>query len=531
MRLAPVVLFFILLSCFGYAQGVRYQKVVGGVDEDYAYKVIPSPDGGSVMCGRTESFGAGGSDVYCIKVDSAGNTLWKKTYGGALEDIGYGLAATTDGGYLLVGSTQSFGSGVTDAYIIKVNEMGDTVWTKTYGGTGIDMAKGIIATNDSCFIIAGRTRSFGAGSDDAYLLKIDGDGKERWNYVIGGTGIDVVEIIEPTADGDFIVGGYTNCSGAGSFDVLLLKITTDGQIKWSKTIGKASPDYPKSIRQTSDGGFIILGATYATSSLYTDIYLVKVDSTGDVSWSKTMNGAEVTSDDEASVIYQLDDGGYMIGANTGFSDISSSLYVACLLRTKPDGEILWSKAFTSKTYGADMYRTPEGGYVMAGFMKHVESAGNYDVYVVKMDSAANNSCAVTDTSFSVAVGTAQTMVMATSVTSGIVLSEAPTIVGTGGHDSTLCFLTSITEPIVKSVSSVYPNPATDIANLATPILANETVYLVDLQGRKVIANWFRSSSLIKIDVKNVSEGIYQAIHMGYSRGVLQRYTFKVLVTH
>ena len=198
---------------------------------DYAQAITPTPDGNYIIAGYIKSFGVDSSEVYLLKIKSDGDTLWTKTYGGADWDNAYAITPTPEGNCIVAGYTKSFGVGSSDVYLLNIKPNGDTLWTKTYGGAGWDDASAITPASDGNFIVAGSTKSFGAGSNDFYLLKIKPDGDTLWTKTYGGTGYDGAKAITPTPDGNFIVAGYTTSFGTGGGDIWLISIIDDRYAK------------------------------------------------------------------------------------------------------------------------------------------------------------------------------------------------------------------------------------------------------------------------------------------------------------
>jgi hypothetical protein len=203
----------------------EWYQTYGASSDDDGQSVQQTHDGGYIIAGYTSSFGAGDYDVYLIKTDSAGNELWHKTFGGIADDLCYSIDQTTDGGYILSGRTQSFGAGGVDVYLIKTDSSGNPQWEKTFGGSGTDWGgHSVQQTTDGGYITTGRTDSFGAGSYDVYLIKTDFAGNLQWQETFGGTGAEYAFGLLETADGGIIITGQTESLGAGHFDAYLVKL-------------------------------------------------------------------------------------------------------------------------------------------------------------------------------------------------------------------------------------------------------------------------------------------------------------------
>jgi uncharacterized delta-60 repeat protein len=205
-----------------------WDKTFGGSAWEDAYSVHQTSDGGYILAGFTYSFSAGGSDVWLIKTDADGNMLWDKTFGGIGLDVAYALQLTSDGGYILSGDTNSYGAGSSDFWLIKTDADGNMLWDKTFGGANDDEAYAVQQTSDGGYILTGFTYSHGAGSSDFWLIKTDADGNMLWDKTFGSEGLDWAWAVQQTSDGGYILAGYTTSYGAGSFDVWLIKTDANG---------------------------------------------------------------------------------------------------------------------------------------------------------------------------------------------------------------------------------------------------------------------------------------------------------------
>jgi uncharacterized delta-60 repeat protein len=292
---------------------IQWAKTYGGTDWDRASSVQQTSDGGYIVAGITWSFGAGSSDIFLIKTDANGNVQWAKTYGGTYWDEAYSVQQTSDGGYIVAGRTWSFGAGGLDIFLIKTDANGNVIWAKTYGGTDDDYAFSVQQTSDGGYIVAGTTWSFGAGRYDIFLIKTDASGNIQWAKTYGGTDWDWSYSVQQTSDGGYIVAGYTKSFGAGSDDIFLIKTDANGNIIWAKTYGGTDFDYAYSVQQTSDGGYIVAGTTWSFGAGIYDIFLIKTDANGNIIWAKTYGG---TGYDEAYSVQQTSDGGYIVAGYT-----------------------------------------------------------------------------------------------------------------------------------------------------------------------------------------------------------------------
>ncbi len=263
----------------------RWTRAFGGKNWDAGAAITQTADGGYIIAGVTRSFGAGGDDVWLIRTDSLGDTLWTQTYGGPGDDLGASVQPTTDGGYIVTGWTNSFGAGGDDVWLIRTDSLGDTLWTRTYGGRWTDAGSEVQPTADGGYVLAGGTTSFGAGSFDVYLIRTDANGGALWTTTFGGKVWDDSYSVQQTSDGGYVLAGMTRSFGAGNHDAYLIKTDADGSAVWTRAFGGDSSDYGYSVQQTADGGYVMVGFTESFGAGGEDVWLVKTDSLGNVAVS------------------------------------------------------------------------------------------------------------------------------------------------------------------------------------------------------------------------------------------------------
>ncbi len=381
-----LVLSIILLVLF-FPQSVSAQppatewiQTIGGAYVEGATSVIQTSNGDFVFVGVTNSYGTGKYDIYMVKTDSSGDTIWWRTFGGVEDDEGYSVQETSDGGFIISGSTKSFGAGSYDIYLIKTNSSGNVQWSKEFGGSYSDYGYSVIQTSDGGYIVAGRTVSFGAGNSDVYLVKTDSGGNVMWTKTFGGTADEDAQSIQQTDDGGYIIAGRTTSSGAGSSDVYLIKTDSNGNSLWVRTFGGSNYDSANSVEQTSDGGYIITGR-YQTASMVGKLYLIKTDSYGDALWSRTIGTNDYSCGES---VHETTDGGFII---TGMTIHSTSSFDVFLVKTDSSGDTLWTTSYggNGSEMGYSVQQTDDEGYIVAG-MTSSPGADSIDVYLIKLET-------------------------------------------------------------------------------------------------------------------------------------------------
>ena len=365
---------------------ITFSMTFGGRHSDYGFSVQLTFDGGYIIAGSITANLERSDDVWLIKTDTSGIKQWDKTFGGTHRDYGHSVQQTSDGGYIIAGSTKSYGAGEADLWLIKTDEFGIKQWNRTFGGADSDHGSSVQQTSDGGYIIAGVTYSYGAGESAFWLIKTDEFGIEQWNKTFGGADKDSGTSLQQTSDGGFIITGKTNSYGAGRYDVWLIKTDESGKEQWNKTFGGSSHDFGNSVQQTSDGGYIITGSKRVSIDSDVNIWLIKTDESGKEQWNKTFGGS---SQDIGNSVQQTSDRGYIIvGQQGGFNYDESYVW---LIKTDESGKEQWNKTFGGGEYdeGISVKQTQDGGYIIVGlrtsYIGRSYSIVPSDVWLIKTD--------------------------------------------------------------------------------------------------------------------------------------------------
>ncbi|MFC2168212.1 CFI-box-CTERM domain-containing protein, partial [Acidobacteriota bacterium] len=300
-------------------KNIEWQKIFAANYGFPVHFIQQTKDGGYIFGGYAIKH-SGSHEFLIIRLDPDGDIQWKKQYGGYYDNIdqAYSLQQTSDGGYIVSGLTYlenddpNLADNI-DVLILKLYFDGSIEWSKSYGGNESDNAYSIQQTNDGGYIVAGITTSFGAGSSDIWIFKLASDGEIEWQKTYGGSENEFARFIQQTNDGGYIVAGYTSSFGAGLADFWVLKLFSNGEIEWHKIFGGEKNDFAHSIQQTFEGGYVVAGETKSFGIGDKDIWILKLNVLGDIEWQKTYGGSQT---DVASSIQQTSDGGYIVAGST-----------------------------------------------------------------------------------------------------------------------------------------------------------------------------------------------------------------------
>ncbi len=319
----------------------EWATICGEAGNDEALAIIPTSDGGYAVAGLTFSYGTGG-DMIVLKVTGTGSLSWARVIGGNYDDEARGVAELSGGGYVVTGRSFVWGNGY-DLIFFKLNPDGSYGgWMRYFGGTANDYGNWVSPTSDGGFVITGGTTSYGpVGGDNAVVLLLNSSGLRVWFSVVGGSspGSTVGNSVIQTSDGGFVVAGITSDFGAGGYDFVVFKMNPYGSLVWARTIGGPENDYAYSVSETDDGSLVIAGTTESYGLGSNEAMVVKLSSDGGLLWSRTFGGFEAGADDYdyGRAITETPDGLVAMAGSTSSFGLNSGLY-AFLVTMGPDGE-------------------------------------------------------------------------------------------------------------------------------------------------------------------------------------------------
>jgi len=368
--------FLVLLFLTGIASAqpdTLWSKRFGGGHLDEGSCVQQTTDGGFIITGYTFSYGEGLADVWLIKTDDSGDTLWTKTFGGDRDDKANYVQQTTDGGYILVGYTRSSGAGIFDVWLIKTDDTGEMEWSKTYGGVDSDIGIAVQQTSDGGYAILANSDSYGAGMLDIWLIRTDSLGDTLWTTTIGDTLRQAGKSFQLTSDGGYIITGHTSHPNPDEpyethadliADIWLVKMDALGDILWIKTFVQENDNEGLAVIETSDGSFVIAGYTWEYG--WSDLLLIKTDDSGNTLWETIIQGAHV---DVSHSLQETIDGGYIVFGHTTSYGVGKPADNIWLLKFDTAGDTLWTKVIGGVEDDRALFgqQTSDGGYIVTGY--------------------------------------------------------------------------------------------------------------------------------------------------------------------
>jgi len=386
---SKIFIFFIVCVVLLHVSSVElypgWFKHYGGTNYDYCWSIQQTSDGGYIVSGYGGSYSYGSYDFYIYKLNSSGIKVWFKHYGGTGTDSAHSIQQTSDGGYIVAGETNSYTYGNNDIAIYKLNSSGNKVWFKHYGGANADSAYSIQQTSDGGYILAGTTNSYTYGEFDIAIYKLDSSGNKVWFKHYGGAEHEYCYSIQQTSDGGYITAGTTDSYTYGDKDFAIYRLNSSGNKVWFKHYGGALAEVGRSIQQTSDGGYIVVGDTYSYTYGENDFAIYRLNSRGNKIWFKHYGG---TDNDFGRSIQQTSDGGFITAGHTAtytHGGVDIGIY-----KLNSSGNKTWFKHYggSEDDHGRFIQQTSDGGYVVAGYTQSY-TYGNDDIAIYKLDSNGN----------------------------------------------------------------------------------------------------------------------------------------------
>lgn len=386
-----------------------WERILAGDKTDVLASIASAPGGGFVLAGYTESKGAGEADAWVVRLDGRGRDTWNRTFGGAGIDGFLSLAILSDGSIVMGGVNRSRGNGLADAWLLGLDRKGEETWERTLGDDGRDMVLAIAAENKppqgngNGLVFAGLTQPGGKRPDDDLLVgRLDGKGRLLWKRKLGGSQNDAATSILALPDGGILLAGFTRSKGRGRADAWILRLNEQGKVLWERTFGNSGFDIPWAIAQVADGGFVFAGETTAGENTAggktlggksaggregRDAWVMRLDAHGDPLWEKTFGGEKY---DILTAIATLPGGGFILAGNTESKGAGRN--DGWIVRLDAQGGMLWERtygkenrdAFWSVTVVPDAGTAYGGGFAVAGQIGSAR-AGDSDAWVLRLD--------------------------------------------------------------------------------------------------------------------------------------------------
>ena len=485
----------------------RYQKLIDGIGYESFYDIAKTPDG-YIMAGVTNSLGAGQKDMLAVRTNLLGDTIWSRTFGGFMHEEAFSVMVSSDGNFVLAGYTGSFSHFSNDSaniYVVKIDTAGNLLWAKSFGGPGQDVAKRIIETSNHHYLLAGYTNSIGAGCNDIYLMELDTDGNFIWSKSLGNTGCEFATDIVELSDHGFLIIGSSNSFTSGQI-VFLLKTDSVGDFQWTKSYDFAGVTTKSSTANQIIRGyvndFLIVGRRGMGSIGDAQHYIMDVDSLGSLNWAKTylMN----SGNSEASSIDKTTTGGFIVGGWMGNS-------IPALLNVDILGQQNWSYVYNSPLatfYSGKGFKTitaDDGEYITAGMRI---DPGDTAAMLLKTDDDGEITCTYAPP-FSGIVSNLTMTTLPQAFTSSVVnlIAIDSCVAGVFGQNlMTYCFTIGADEISDETFRAVYPNPFHAFLYCDYPTYDPLELIIYDMTSRIIAREKF--TGYLRLDTESFPSGLY-----------------------
>ncbi len=379
-----------------------WSAVYGGQGFEEVEGLLVTDDGSLILTGATNSYSDDEQgDAWILNLHGDGRVAWQRLYGSNGEDNIVDIRQTADGGFVAVGMTDSFGAGQEDLWVLRLDAQGDVMWSKTYGGPGVEQGWAVDLAPGGGYVVAGATTSFGAGGADYWVLRLNRDGSVRWQRTLGGLQDDggasaygefVVRVLVDR-DGNFVLASETLSFARGESDIWIVKLDSNGEILWQRAYGGEYEDSLWTFAEAAGGGYILAGVTVSYSpDASGDTWVLRLNTDGSVRWQKVFG---LQGDwDEALTVGATRDGGALVGA---YAEEGQADWDMVLLRVNEQGNLVWQRRYE---YGWDwptaVAEMPDGSLALAGVAWDKERGQDLDLWVMRLaaDGTVGADCPV-----------------------------------------------------------------------------------------------------------------------------------------
>jgi hypothetical protein len=485
-----LLLFCLLLPASSFSQ---FQKTFGGsTGVEQFNSIAPTSDGGTICAGYTTTFGAGGRDIYIVRLDAAGDTLWTRVMGESGDDEARSIVQTSDGGFILTGyaTTTAF---FTDLTLVKLNAAGNISWAKLFGtATSQEDGYDVMETADGNFVACGKAYGIGIGQNDVYLVKADEAGTPLFSLIYGTLNTDIATSLCRSADGSYIMAGYTD-PGTGFNDFMLMKVSNNGQLSWGFTYPYQGTNYAWGLEATTTG--------YVMTGVMNKLGLVKTDTAGHVLWANGYHSTGNTHDGRS--VIRTADNGLIVG---GYSNSFGNWVQAWVIKTDSNGVVSWNKHYggssDERCYG--ICQKTNGKYMFAGCTDSFLNGP--ETYVSEMTSVGFSGCNEGSSNITTTPLTITEQPLSLTASSSAATATWAPATSAGGNVAILCLFVEVPETAIAE-TTVYPNPVSSGEPLRINLDAGlHAIALYDLSGRLKYSATVRGNS--KIPTEGLPAGIY-----------------------
>jgi hypothetical protein len=393
-RMRNIALIILITFPIGLFSQSTFEHEFGGKLPDFGKSAIETKENGFLILGESYSFTNGSQDIYIQKSDKKGLPMWIKNYGGKHKDYAGDVLRLKENGYIIVGTTDNYGITETpNVYILRINENGDTIWTKSYGTDFGDYGYSIVESNNNDYLITGMTFEYSTGKRHILLLKIDSNGNQKWIKNIKYPNSYVAEKIINTHDNNYLIlakvpemAGLPNCT-----HLRILKINNQGDTLWTEKVENKCYLQANCIKLTSDNGYIISGTSIGNitgKSFSSDIYLIKLNLKGKIEWKKQYGGNDY---DFGHGVVQTSDLKYLILGETYRNENYNNYKDLVLYKVDISGEFIWSRTYESNgiKLGNSLIETKDFGFLICGTLNNNDELKEDEIFLLKVDKEGN----------------------------------------------------------------------------------------------------------------------------------------------